>query len=144
MPDYTVDLTDTVDPEFQTVITDGLTGYNKEMGGAGDGKPLTIAIKDQDGRFVGGLLGRSSMGLLFINLFYLPKSLRGSGLGTRILKMAEDEARNRGCNKAVLYTISFQAPDFYKRHGWQVFGEITPNPGATRFFMTKDLAAPTA
>lgn len=54
--------------------------------------------------------------------------------------MAEDEARQRGCKAGVLYTISFQAPGFYEKFGWQRFGEIPCNPpGASRVFMTKTL-----
>jgi len=56
------------------------------------------------------------------------------------LKAAEDEGRRRGCRAAVLYTISFQAPEFYARHGWRVFGEIPCEPpGTRRVFMTKTL-----
>jgi hypothetical protein len=54
--------------------------------------------------------------------------------------MTEEEGRTRGCKRAVLYTISFQAPDFYKKYGWRVFGEIPCEPpGTSRIFMTKEL-----
>jgi hypothetical protein len=63
-------------------------------------------------------------------------SVRSANLG-----QAEDEGRRRGCRVGVLYTISFQAPGFYARHGWRVFGEIPCDPpGTSRVFMTKDLA----
>lgn len=39
------------------------------------------------------------------------------GLGMELLKRFEDEGRKRGCVAAFLYTISFQAPDFYKKNG---------------------------
>ena len=139
MTGFTLALSDTADSALQAVISDGLSSYNGEMGGARDRKPLTIAIKGEDGAPIGGLLGRTSMGLLFIDLFYLPKELRRSGLGSHILKMAEDEARARGCSASVLYTVSFQAPDFYKRHGWTVMGEVAPSSGAARIFLTKVL-----
>jgi GNAT superfamily N-acetyltransferase len=72
-------------------------------------------------------------------MFHLPKSMRGSGLGGRILRQAEEEARRRGCGRGVLYTLSFQAPGFYAKHGWRVFGEVPSSPpGAARVFMTKD------
>jgi hypothetical protein len=59
------------------------------------------------------------------------------------LRQAEDEGRRRGCRAGVLYTISFQAPGFYARHGWRVFGEIPCDPpGTSHVFMTKDLAKP--
>jgi GNAT superfamily N-acetyltransferase len=75
-----------------------------------------------------------------IDLVYLPANLRGVGLGADLLQMAEDEARQRGCKAGVLYTISFQAPGFYEKFGWQRFGEIPCNPpGASRVFMTKTL-----
>jgi len=45
-----------------------------------------------------------------------------------MLAMAEEEARRRGCKRAVLYTISFQAPAFYARNGWRAFGEIPCDP----------------
>jgi GNAT superfamily N-acetyltransferase len=101
-----------------------------------------VLVKDAAGKTVGGVSGRSSLGLLFLDLVYLPKTMRGGGLGQRLLAMAEEEGRKRGCKSAVLYTISFQAPDFYKRYGWQVFGEIPCDPpGTSRIFMTKELRA---
>jgi GNAT superfamily N-acetyltransferase len=89
---------------------------------------------------VGGATGRSSLGLLFLELFYLPEASRGSGLGTEVLKLFEDEGRWRGCRSAVLTTISFQAPGFYERNGWRRFGEVACDPpGTSRVFMTKEL-----
>jgi GNAT superfamily N-acetyltransferase len=98
-----------------------------------------VLVKDAVGNTVGGISGSSSLGLLFIDLVYLPKALRGGGLGSRMLAMAEEEGRRRGCRSAFLYTLSFQAPDFYKRHGWRVLGEIECDRGASRIFMTKNL-----
>src|SRR5207248_8640984 len=67
----------------------------------------------------------------------------GCGLAgfSRLLRLAEDEARQRGCVSAVLYTISFQAPGFYERHGYRVLGTVPClPPGTSRIFMTKPLA----
>src|SRR5215831_5179535 len=58
----------------------------------------------------------NDLGLLFIDLVFIPDFLRGHGLGSRMLHMAEEEGRARGCVNAVLYTISFQAPEFYAKH----------------------------
>jgi hypothetical protein len=52
----------------------------------------------------------------------------------------EAEGKRRGCRAGVLYTISFQAPAFYEKHGWSRFGEIPCEPeGTSRIFMTKQL-----
>ena len=132
-------VTDTPEPHDVEVIVQGLSAFNGEHVGASDRRRLAVLVKDAAGTTVGGISGSSSLGLLFIDLVYLPKALRGGGLGSRMLAMAEEEGRRRGCRSAVLYTLSFQAPDFYKRHGWRVMGEIECDRGASRIFMTKKL-----
>lgn len=134
-------VTDVVDRQIEEAIGDGLNGFNDQITGYSDRRPLGVIVKDPEtGEVLGGATGRSSLGLLFLDLFYLPEALRGSGLGTRVLEMFEEEGRRRGCRSAVLYTISFQAPRFYERLGWRVFGEIACEPpGTSRIFMTKEL-----
>ncbi len=136
-----ISLTDVEDDAFRKLLGEGLKDYNDAAIGRHDRQELQIRLSDPEtGKPIGGLAGSTSLGLLFIDTVYLPKSLRGSGIGSRILAMAEEEGRRRGCSKAVLFTISFQAPEFYKKLGWQVFGEIAPKPpGATRVYLTKDL-----
>jgi len=139
MSEPTIVVTDTPEPRDAEVIVQGLSAFNGEHVGASDRRTLALLVKDAAGNTVGGIGGNSSLGLLFIDLVYLPKALRGSGLGSRLLAMAENEGRRRGCRSAFLYTLSFQAPDFYKRHGWRVMGEIECDRGASRIFMTKQL-----
>lgn len=136
-------VTDQVDERIHQVIGEGLNQFNDAIAGYGDRHALAVVLKNPDnGEPLGGALGRSSLGLLFLELFFLPASLRGDGLGTRILAAFEEEGRRRGCRSAVLYTISFQAPGFYERNGWRAFGEILCDPpGASRIFMCKDLTA---
>ncbi|WP_211767024.1 GNAT family N-acetyltransferase [Kutzneria sp. CA-103260] len=75
--------------------------------------------------------------MLFVDLFYLPPERRGAGLGRRILAEAEREAVRRGCRAGVLYTINFQAPEFYVKSGWQVFGEVPSVDGVSSVFLSK-------
>jgi GNAT superfamily N-acetyltransferase len=138
-PDIVV--TDVIDGEIERAISGGLSGFNDVVTGISDRCPLAVVVKDpMTGDVVGGAIGRSSLGLLFLDLFFLPEPLRGSGLGTQILRAFEEEGRRRGCRSAVLYTISFQAPEFYQRNGWRRFGEIPCHPpGTSRIFMMKEL-----
>ena len=136
-----VTLTDAPTPDAETTIGEGLAGFSASRAGYRDSRKLAIVVTDADtGKVIGGLTGRTSYGLLFIDIFFLPESLRGHGLGGRILQMAEAEARARGCITSMLYTISFQAPEFYEKHGYRVFGrvECLP-PGTSRIFLTKAL-----
>jgi GNAT superfamily N-acetyltransferase len=75
-----------------------------------------------------------------VETLFLPEDLRRGSLGSRILAMAEEEARRRGCTRAVLSTIHFQAPGFCAKQGWEVAARIECEPpGHTRFYMTKRL-----
>lgn len=134
-------VTDAPPAESLALISDGLDQFNVDATGIADRKPLAVLAIDSESKAVlGGLTGRTSLGMLFIDVFYLPKALRGNGLGRQLLAAAEEEGRRRGCRSAVLYTISFQAPDFYVKHGWTIFGEVPCDPpGTRRIFLSKDL-----
>jgi GNAT superfamily N-acetyltransferase len=132
-------LTDAPSPEARRAIDDGLTEYNLEQVSAWGVTPLACLVRDPDGTVLGGMLGRTSIGLLFIDVVFLPSTLRRGGIGTRMLGMMETEAIRRGCRTGVLFTISFQAPAFYARHGWREFGRVACDPpGTARVFMTKE------
>jgi GNAT superfamily N-acetyltransferase len=130
-----VRVTDRPGPAVEGVVGGGFRRFNVAQSGVDDSRPLAVVVSDPvTDEVLGGLIGRTSLGLLFIDPVYLPEALRGGGLGARILRLAEDEGRRRGCRAAVLYTISFQAPAFYERLGWQRFGEIAcepPGPAAS-------------
>jgi GNAT superfamily N-acetyltransferase len=134
-------VTDQPGAEAEAVIRDGLSDYNFDKAGYRDYRPLAILARDPDtGEVVGGLLGRTSFGLLYVERFFLPEPLRKQGLGTRILKAAEEEGRRRGCSRALLTTLEFQAPGFYKRVGWEVLAQLDGRPPAPgRYLMTKAL-----
>ncbi|WP_395672673.1 GNAT family N-acetyltransferase [Inquilinus sp.] len=141
MSDPEIELTETADERLEALINDGLNAFNDDVTGYSDRRPLSVVVRDpESGEILGGAKGRTSLGVLFVELFWLPQRLRGSGLGSRILRMMEEEGRRRGCRAGILFTISFQAPDFYRRHGWRVFGEVPCEPpGTARVFMTKEL-----
>jgi len=136
-----VTLTDTADARATAVIEQGLSAYNREQAGYRDSRGLNVLVSDPDSQEVlGGILGRTSLGLCFLDLVFLPEHLRGQDVGSRMMAEAEDEARRRGCRAVVLYTISFQAPRFYEKRGYRTFGTIDCDPpGTSRIFMVKDL-----
>jgi GNAT superfamily N-acetyltransferase len=138
----TITLTDAPHDDERAVIMDRLRAYNETQSGVSDSRALAILVRNSETQnVVGGLLGRTSLGLLRVETFFLPEDLRRGGLGSRILAMAEEEARRRGCTRAVLSTIHFQAPGFYLKQGWEVAARIECEPpGHTRFYMTKKLS----
>lgn len=122
------------------IIGQGIDHYNTEK--AGDSKPQRIcfAVQGPDQEIAGGVVAAVYWDWLFIDLMWIEEDLRGHGYGSRLLALVEDEARQRGARNAYLDTCSFQAPDFYQKRGYRLFGELTDFPrGHQRYFLTKQL-----
>jgi GNAT superfamily N-acetyltransferase len=104
-------------------------------------EPLAVLITDRgSGETVGGLWGRTSWKWLCVELLFIPETHRGSGIGSSLMRQAEEEAIRRGCIGAWLDTFSYQAPRFYERLGYTLFGTIEEYPpGHDRFFFRKRL-----
>jgi GNAT superfamily N-acetyltransferase len=138
-PDITV--TDEFDPADVAVIIDGLGAYDFSRIGYRDFRRLAVFVRNpQTGKVVGGLYGRSEFGLVYVDWLFLPEDLRGAGIGSRVLAMAEEEGRRRGCTRITLTTLSVEAPGFYKKQGYDVAATIDCDPpGLTRYYMMKML-----
>ncbi|MFE9878057.1 GNAT family N-acetyltransferase [Streptomyces sp. NPDC005784] len=107
--------------------------------------PLHIWVLDEDGALAGGLVGHTWTTWLHITYLWVDARHRGAGLGTRLLTEAERAATERGCTAARLETWDFQAPDFYRKHGYEVVCVIPDYPpGITEYTMTKRISAPPA
>jgi GNAT superfamily N-acetyltransferase len=137
---FTLTVTDRPEERARAVIADGLSAYNEAKAGYRDYRPLAVLVADPHGETMGGLFGRTSHGLLFVERFFLPETSRGRGLGGRVLALAEEEANRRGCTRAALMTLTFQAPEFYLKQGYEIAARLECDPpGATRMLMTKKL-----
>jgi GNAT superfamily N-acetyltransferase len=134
-------LTDAPDDADLHVIQDGLRAYNAEKAGYDDYRPLAVFVSDPDtGKVVGGLYGGSYLKQLRVDRFFLPEGLRRDRIGSRLLRMAEEEGRRRGCSRVTLNTLEIQAPGFYLKQGYEMAAKLDcPAPGVTRYVMTKRL-----
>ena len=117
-----------------------LTAHNTAQIGPTSFKPLAILLKDESGEIIGGLYGRTGFDWLFVELLAIPERLRGQDIGTELMQRAEAFAREQDCVGVRLDTFSFQAPGFYQKLGYEIFGEINDHPrGAQRLFLRKYL-----
>lgn len=122
------------------IIGHGVSRYNVQQTGDSDFQRLCFVLNAPDQEIAGGVLGELYWGWLHLDLLWVKEELRGQGYGHRLLTIAEDEARRRGAKHVYLDTFSFQAPEFYKDHGYQVYGELENFPtGHQRYFLKKDL-----
>lgn len=115
--------------EVKQAVSAGLTRYNDRfLPVARDRHPLALSLRDDDGVVVGGLIGELRMDYLYIDLFWIDDSQRGTGLGKQLLDLAEAEARRFGCTHMHLWTWTFQAPDFYRSQGFEECGRLRNHP----------------
>ena len=97
-PVLTVD--DARDPAAEQVIAEGLRRYNREQCGISDGRALNVVARDPETNApLGGITGHTSLGVLFIDLFFLPEELRQGGVGSRLLQLAEDEGASAAARR---------------------------------------------
>ena len=134
------EITDDPDHETLSHISNELVEFNTREVGPSGRQRLVILIRDEKDAIVGGLSGFTAWGWLCTELLWVAGGHRGSRLGSTLLVMAEDEARERGCRGAWLDTFNPQARRFYEQHGYRVFGDLPDFPqGRSLFFLRKRL-----
>lgn len=93
-----------------------------------------------NGESLGGIECRAGGGWLYIDSLWVEPLFRGRGAAGKLLVAAEKKALELGCRNAWLYTYSFQAPEFYEKFGYQIFGQLDDFfDSHKQFFMKKKL-----
>ena len=129
-------------PERRDVdhLREQLYTFNVATTGVEDGRELAIFLRDDRGQIMAGLYGHTWGGCLDIRELWVRADSRGRGYGRALIEAAESEARARGCRQATLETHSFQAPEFYRKLGWEVFGVLDDYPaGHRKYYLRKSL-----
>lgn len=140
IPSLDIVTTQTVQSESREAITRGLTEFNARHLGDCQWTELDVYVRDADGQVVGGLIGAIALGWFSIHAVWVAEELRGLGIGSKILRAAEEAATKAGCRAAILDTLSFQAPAFYEKRGYLRFGVVDDyRGGVQRIFMQKRL-----
>jgi ribosomal protein S18 acetylase RimI-like enzyme len=150
MPDLRYDLTDQPVSAMLEGVQSLLRQYNRSKNAASfeardrpenAPRPLHVYALEETGALAGGLIGETAFSWLKVEMLAVSADHRGRGVGTRLLQEAEREALSRGCRYAWLDTMSYQAPDFYAKVGYQIAGrfEDWDSYGHTKFFFTRKL-----
>ena len=121
-------------------IREELNQFNNERVGEDGHTPLNIVEYDTNGNIIGGILGGTYWGWMYVDILWVHESHRYKGIGSKLLCEAEKEAVRRGCHHVHLDTMSWQAPEFYQKHGYEVIGILPDVPnGNQKYLLMKAL-----
>ena len=117
-----------------------IRAYNRANREPSKSEPLNIYLEDEEGNLVAGMVAETFGNWLEIEYLYVSEDLRRQGIGSKILKMAENESRNRDCKYSFVDTFNFQAPKFYEKHGYKEVFALKKYPYiGERYYYTKEL-----
>jgi len=118
-----------------------LTSHSAKSGGVvAEHKPLSVLASAED-RIVGGLIGDVIWNWLYAEIVWVEEEFRGQGVGTRVMKRAEERAREMKLTGIYLWTEAWQAPGFYLKLGYTQFVEFKDfPPGHSRLGFRKYLS----
>jgi GNAT superfamily N-acetyltransferase len=136
--------------EREQFVTERLREFNEQCrrdtgelaGGQYVVAPVHVYALNREGDVIGGLIGWTHRisAWLEVSVIWVEEGARGQGLGRQLMERAEALAREQGCAFARLATSDFQAPDFYEKLGYSLYGTLEDcPPGETVYYYRKDL-----
>ena len=133
-------VSDEVDETTSKTIEHGLNQYNEACVGPDPSRPMWIVCRDENENIIGGIQGFVQWDWFYVAILWVNEDHRRSGIGTRLMAEAEDAARKNGCIRMRLATVTFQAPDFYKKLGYAEICRVPDiPPGHSFIWMSKML-----
>ncbi len=110
------------------VITNGMLLYHDKKGHRRTSEVINIFLKDDKKKVYAGAVATVLWNGIEINSLWVDESLRDKGFGKKLVEMIEDEGKKRNCTICYTNTFTWQAPEFYEKLGYKVYGELKNFP----------------
>ena len=121
-------------------VNNALEKFNNMHVGPDNHLLLNIVEYDENQNVIAGILGGTYWGWLHIDILWVDENFRSKKIGSQLLIAAENEAKKRGCHSVHVDTMSWQAPEFYRKHGYELISELDNIPnGYKKFHFIKRL-----
>jgi len=111
------------------LIAAGLEGFNRRHMTGGSPKSFAFTVREGE-NIRGGLVAEGIGEWMYVSLLWVEDEFRRRGFGTALLQKSEREAKSRGAKGVLVDTFSFQAPAFYRKHGYSAYGQVDDFPEA--------------
>ncbi|ABY43667.1 GNAT family N-acetyltransferase [Bacillus mycoides] len=96
---------------------------------------ISFIVKNEKEEIVGGITAITFWHHLHIDFLWISEEYRYEGYGNK-----EEFTIKKECRLINLNTFSFQAPNFYKKHGYKVIGVSEDYPkGHNHYYLEKRL-----
>lgn len=124
----------------QALVLDGFREHSAEQSAPDYDKERVKWLGIDDRNEIKGVLTADILwDWMYLDELWVCSSTRGTGLGKKLVLLAEDLARDRGLRGVWLWTQSWQAVDFYKHLGFEEFARFDDFPrGHTRVGFRKE------
>ena len=110
------------------VIENGIRTYSEAYEPEYESVDFYKKLVDKDGRFIAGVIAdvdKDAYG--FVDALFVEEALRHQGLGTALLKAAEDFSKENGASM-ILTSAGDWNVDFFKKNGFLLRGELKDVP----------------
>ena len=116
------------------------TAYGNRCGVKLNYDEFCFSAEDGNGKILGVITGRAYYNEVHIGDLIVDEQHRGTGLGSRLVHAVEDAYRGKGYDMITLTSFGFQAPEFYKKLGYETeFIRENRDPKLSKYFLKKRL-----
>lgn len=130
---------DEVDDRLGEFINKEFSAYGEQNGVVLNYDEFCFAA-EEDGKILGVITGRAYYNEVHIGDLIVASSVRKGGIGSKLVRAVEDNYRGKGYDKITLTTFGFQAPEFYKKLGYEIeFVREDKDPKLSKYFLAKQL-----
>jgi len=135
-----IEIDETESRLFWNFVHDEFTDYARQNDVELNFEEFCFAAKDDGGKILGAITGRAYYNEVHIGDLIVDRKCRKGGIGSRLVKSVEETFRGRGFKALTLTTFGFQAPEFYKKLGFEIeFVREDKDPKLVKYFLSKRL-----
>ena len=130
---------DTLPPHIEKMVNEGHARDEEKSDTPCHYKKFALISKNESEEVIGVLSAYTAYAEVYVDDIWVDPNYRKQGLGRALLETLEKRFIGKGLNNINLVTSAFQAPDFYRKCGFELefIRENKENPKLTKYFFIK-------
>lgn len=134
-----IQFVDRISEELEKKMQKDLVAYESNHGIDVNYKRFSLVLTNDSNEVLGVLNAYTAFSEIYIDDMWVDSAHRDKGYGKKLITALENNFKNKGFNNINLVTSQFQAPEFYKKCGFELefIRKNSKNPKLTKFFFVK-------